>query len=803
MRNASSEFKQILRDDSQPVVNYIDITLSDGTVLNIAPDRIIADSLSITEASVSGNSFEIGSFVGKILKFSIANYDDFYSIYDFYMATMVVYDALTLQNGTVEKVRHGNYTITTPETPGTTIVIQAVDGVYKFDKEYDADTIFPATLQTILTDCCLDCGTEIGFTQFNNYNVQITNKPTECTYRQVVQWVSQIAGYNARMSDLDALELVWYEFESTEDSLNGGQFDAHTPYATGDNADGGNFIDYSSGDSYDGGLFDTTYRALTKSTDVKVATDDVVITGVIIKNDDISCTAGTSSYSIKIEDNQLSVGIEQQVADLIYSVIGGITIRAFSLSEKANPLYTTNDRVSVRDIRGNSYLSIINHIVYNSTGYSKLSCKADNPVKNGTKYSSEAALAIVQANRNTDKKLSTYDKSVQKMNALAMDAMGYHTSYEDQDDGSRITYMHDKPLLVDSMIIYKMTADGFFLSQDGGESYTAGFDAQGNAVLNILSAIGIVCDWIKGGTLTLGGDNNVNGSMSVLDADGNEVGRFNKDGLWASNGYFKGTIESTNAIITGGRINIVTSAQTYDLIDLKYGFNRTMIGPNYLKFSNGTYEAQLSTTQLYMGTSAMHSSLSYDGLYLANSSITNSGIATTGNLVVSGEATVGSIITTGKVSITGGLFVSGLISGSITVDASKNLSVQGNISANGYGESSVYNLKVRNNAEIVGALTAKSNVTINGNLSVTGNITGNIPLPSNPSFGSLTVTGATNLNGNVKIGDGAYDSVGFFGGYGSTKKTVTVISSTSAATASSNATKINEIINALKGYNLL
>ena len=87
------------------------------------------------------------------------------------------------------------------------------------------------------------------------------------------------------------------------------------------------------------------------------------------------------------------------------------------------------------------------------------------------------------------------------MNQIAMNAMGFHTTYEEQPDGSRITYLHDKPNLSDSKIIYKQTIDGFFLSQDGGKSYTAGFDSQGNAVLNILYAIGIVADWIKTGRL--------------------------------------------------------------------------------------------------------------------------------------------------------------------------------------------------------------------------------------------------------------------------------------------------------------
>jgi len=61
--------------------------------------------------------------------------------------------------------------------------------------------------------------------------------------------------------------------------------------------------------------------------------------------------------------------------------------------------------------------------------------------------------------------------------------------------------MHDKPTLAESLKIWKQTADAFAISTDGGETYTAGFDAEGNAVFNILSAIGINADWIRLGKL--------------------------------------------------------------------------------------------------------------------------------------------------------------------------------------------------------------------------------------------------------------------------------------------------------------
>ena len=72
-----------------------------------------------------------------------------------------------------------------------------------------------------------------------------------------------------------------------------------------------------------------------------------------------------------------------------------------------------------------------------------------------------------------------------------------------------------------------MASEGFFVSTDGGVSYTSGFDSQGNAVVNVLSAIGITFDWAKGGILTLGGNNNVNGEINIVNNNSKVIGIHN------------------------------------------------------------------------------------------------------------------------------------------------------------------------------------------------------------------------------------------------------------------------------------
>lgn len=96
-----------------------------------------------------------------------------------------------------------------------------------------------------------------------------------------------------------------------------------------------------------------------------------------------------------------------------------------------------------------------------------------------------------------DKSLDVYDVKLAQMNELAANTLGFYYTEEKAADGSIIAYRHDKAELSESKIIYKNGIDGFFLSVDGGQTWKAGFDSNGDAVLNILYAIGIQSKWIN------------------------------------------------------------------------------------------------------------------------------------------------------------------------------------------------------------------------------------------------------------------------------------------------------------------
>lgn len=532
MINASKEYK------SQKIkVTYADITLRDGTVINLEPSDFILGGFSMLDETTTGK-FGIGSTVGKTISLSIANHTNKFSLYDFYKAIVNVYVSITLEDGTVLKERKGKYYVINPTSPGDVINISGVDSMYLFDKPYNASTAYPATLQSILTDCCLDCGVNIGFGQFNNYNFVIENKPTDCTYRQVVSWVSQIAGYNARISNNDYLELVWFDTSLVENILSGGKF---ISYDEEDIYSGGDFTTYTDEILFDGGNFtDPSPENITRIKSIKVSTDDVVITGIKVKNGEVEALAGEEGYCITLSENPLVEGKESEIAEYLGNKLIGLRFRPLSCEIANNPLIEPFDICYVYDRKGNYYLTFINSVNYSISGFTTIACKAEDPIRNESSYVSKEAQAVVKARKEAQKQISTYDKAVQNMNMLAANAMGLYRESEEKTDGSVIYYQSNRPIyknengvceFVTNSVVYKMTGDGFFVSTDGGISYTSGFDAQGNAVVNVLSAIGITFDWARGGTLTLGGTDNVNGSLNVFDANGVLKGKWTKDGI--------------------------------------------------------------------------------------------------------------------------------------------------------------------------------------------------------------------------------------------------------------------------------
>ena len=210
---------------------------------------------------------------------------------------------------------------------------------------------------------------------------------------------------------------------------------------------------------------------------------------------------GHRGYAVNIEDNPLAQGAVNTLSQAFTNNILEKTITPFEGEVFSDPSIEAGDIVTIYDYSGNAYKTYITSVTFNIDSKMQIACDAETFNEKNRAGGSQSATIIAMAKKQTEKQLSEYDIRVQQMNQLATNAMGYYETVESQDDGSIICYMHDKENLSDSKTIWKKTVDGIFISSDGGKTYIAGVDKNGNAVLKVLATEGIVADWINAGTL--------------------------------------------------------------------------------------------------------------------------------------------------------------------------------------------------------------------------------------------------------------------------------------------------------------
>lgn len=315
---------------------------------------------------------------------------------------------------------------------------------------------------------------------------------------------------------------------------------------------------YTSGDILDDGSFKLVdnFHFLTQwKTGLTTGVEPIVITGIQTTENEKTYTYGSEGYILSIENSLIKD--KSLLVNTVGAKLTGVSFMNFSGEHLSYPLADFMDLAYVIDRNGKVNKTILTDITFNFLGFTSLKCSAENAIRNSSKYVTSETKAIQKASAMADKKISKYDEAVQSLTALMTQGMGFFKTEEVQDDKSIVFYLHNKEKLEDSNIIWKMVGDAFAVSTDGGKTWNAGLDSNGNAVVNVLSAVGINCDWIHSGTLTLGGYNNTNGHCAIENADGKVVGTL------GVNGYYSNDPKDQYAIrVNNGQIDVYGSKGT-------------------------------------------------------------------------------------------------------------------------------------------------------------------------------------------------------------------------------------------------
>lgn len=457
--------------------------LRDGTTLSLEKEDFYLDGNGIVDSSDSGD-FPIGVAIEKTATLALVNDDGRFSDYNFAGAQFTLFLNLQLSDR-LETIRRGTFIVSKKPATSDEINLTLLDYMSKAETDYNTNLIFPCSVREVLEDACQQTGIVLGDAVFKNADYQVQKKPENTTFRAVIGMVAALAGGNARIDENDNLRIITFDDGADTITLE------TVPWY---DINGNTILDIDSNE-----IETILERKGFKPNFINNLTydvDDVVVTGVKYVNNETEYKYGTDGYVITI-DNKLLTGNEQVGVDLIGKELVGMRLRPFSCDSIAIGYATFGDRITFSDIKGNIYYSYLTDVDFAFSGSTSFSCNAKSMEDINADYPDSMQVEVDNIKKDSEKKITAYDAKLKQMNELAANTLGFYYTEEIQADGSTVSYRHDKPTLTDSKVIYKTGVDGFFLSVDGGRTWKAGFDSNGDAVLNILYAIGIQSDWIN------------------------------------------------------------------------------------------------------------------------------------------------------------------------------------------------------------------------------------------------------------------------------------------------------------------
>ena len=508
MINVSDTFKQKLQDGKK-VWQEVEITFPDGTVKTIK-DEIMGENCTFSDCAES-SSFPIGCVISKSMTLELDNSQDQWKNYYFYQAKVHAYLKMQIDASTVETIDKGVYTITTPEQYGETLNFTALDDMYKANAAYTSNLTLPQSVETLVRDACETLGIPFGGTMQHG-NLIISEIPENMTFRQLFGWAAMLETANARLDNRGYLQFIRWDFSNVQEDYSAVvDADGNVIFKGGANIDSESFISPTGNWTIDSDGFLTLIESATDAseklkdffTSPTVSSDDIIITGIKLKNRENEAMYGSIGYVLELENDLVADSDLETVAAQIGASIIGAKFRNMSGELAYNPLIEFGDMAYTYDRRWNRYITPLTDVSCSVNGKTTVKTQADDPIRGMSKFVSDGAKAIVEARRLVKKERSAREEAVKMLEDTLKESSGLYETSVTQEDGSTITYLHDKPTLAESKNVIKFTAEAIGVSNDGGKTYPFGFQLTGTMITKLLYAEGINADFINAGALTI------------------------------------------------------------------------------------------------------------------------------------------------------------------------------------------------------------------------------------------------------------------------------------------------------------
>lgn len=523
MYNLSQTVKDLFQ--SSPWGVEMTITPITGDPLTVTDANLVMGTLSVDRYVSTSEALPVGTATAGQLSFTLDNHDgDFDGV--LFDGAEIYARFYVWNGGSKAYLPIGTFTVDEAPRILETISITALDAMVQYDFVPNAnDLSFPCTVARLYIDLRTLAGVtgDAVITDFPNYSYQITSAPEnigELTARQLLQYCCQIMGVNAQIKRNGHLMLYPY--------------DSSSPAATTDET--------------------TRY-----SSDVREA---VTVTGVSVTTaDGDDYLAGDEGYVLEIKDNPLIQHDPDVIASGLSGMVG-LSFSPFSAATVPLPWLDPMDCIKFRK-NGVDYTSFVTKITQTVNCNTALEGTGLSETRKG--YATIDPLTVREQQILRDirtrasEAVSAAEQNAISFSNIIANSLGLYDLSVTNPDGSATFYFGDQETLDDSNVIYTFRANGFAWTSNwngGSPTWENGIDANGNAILRLLTLYKLTAAQIEAGSITANEINlTVNdaifGSQSVSDViDNNETVNGAKDQADAN----KSTLDSQKDYIRIGSL---------------------------------------------------------------------------------------------------------------------------------------------------------------------------------------------------------------------------------------------------------
>lgn len=497
---------EALREDVVQSVNIL-CTPTKGTAFNIT-DKDIIGAVTVDWSSVTGSKLDLGSACMSELSFTLENTDGAFDDKVFEGAQLYVTTSFPA-GSTTETVPIGYYTVDSPPRKLRSIKITAYDRMAKFNRAYDTELAYPATLYQIVADACTKCGVSQKLpTNTLHRSVSIPKRPEadNLTYRQVLVWAAELMGVSLYIDYDGKLTGGWYATN-----------DKHTVIKASDRFTSGN---------------------------TDFAENNIVFSGVRIVGNDENKTeylAGTKDYAFNIEGNllvQSDMSIDTLATEL-KTARCSLTYTPMSCTTHSFPHLRPLDVMNFETAQGTKKVVLTNVKWQSQNRCTKLEGKGETATQSGYAtmgaFTPKQQAVLEQTRAQQAAQINDFEQATLALNETIANSMGLYVTRKADSSGAVITYYHDKPTLEGSNTIYCRNAGGYAWTNNGWNNglpnWEYGVSKDGDAVIRSIAA------------------NKISANYITTDILSSPTGKF-------SFNLDTGHIEASDINITGGDINL-------------------------------------------------------------------------------------------------------------------------------------------------------------------------------------------------------------------------------------------------------